>query len=142
MAAQQVTFSKETVKKARKANFSHSEIALLTEKVEISLSVIKSRFTDSVTNHKKNEIWADITAAINALGVENRTVQEVRDKWKNLTSNAKKEFSGFGREMRRTGGGPAPKAPAAATAKIIDLFKDTPSFKGLSGFETDLGKLK
>ena len=55
MAAQQVTFSKETVKKARKANFSHSEIALLTEKVEESLSVIKSRFTDSVTNHKKNE---------------------------------------------------------------------------------------
>ena len=29
----------------------------------------------------------------------------------------------------RTGGGPAPKAPAAATAKIIDLFKDTLSFK-------------
>ena len=53
MAAQQVTVSKETVKKARKANFSHSEIALLTEKVEESLSVIKSRFTDSVTNHKK-----------------------------------------------------------------------------------------
>ena len=75
-----------------------------------------------MTNHEKNEIWADITAAINALGVENRTVQEVRDKWKNLTSNAKKEFSGFGREMRRTGGGPFPKAPAAATAKIIDLF--------------------
>ena len=26
--------------------------------------------------------------------------------------------------------------PSAATAKIIDLFKETPSFTGLEGFES------
>ena len=39
--------------KARKPNFSTSEIAVLTEKVEENLSLIQSKFTDSVTNQKK-----------------------------------------------------------------------------------------
>ena len=71
------------------------------------------------------------------MGVAHRTTEEVRDKWKNLTSAAKREFSDFGKEARRTGGGPAPKQPSAATARIIDLFKDTPLFSGLSGFESN-----
>ena len=71
-----------------------------------------------------------------------RTAQEVRDKWKNLTSTAKKEFSDFGKEQRKTGRGPAPKKPSNATAKVIEIFKETPSFTGLSGFETNPGKLK
>ena len=92
-----------------------------------------------MTNRKKNEIWSDIANAVNALGIENRSVQEVRDKWKNLTSQAKKEFSGYGREKKRTGGEPPPKAPTPATAKIIDIFKETPSFTGLAGFESNPG---
>ena len=66
-----------------------------------------------------------------------RTAQEVRAMWKNLPSAAKKEFSDLGKERRRTGGGPAPKPPSAATAKIITMLKDTPSFSGLSGFEAN-----
>ena len=42
-------------RKARKQNFSASEIAVLTEKVEENLSVLQSKFTNSVTNQKKNE---------------------------------------------------------------------------------------
>ena len=40
-------------RKARKQNFSASEIAVLTEKVEENLSLIQSKFTNSVTNQKK-----------------------------------------------------------------------------------------
>lgn len=42
---------------------------------------------------------------------------------------------------RKTGGGPAPKKPLNATAKVIEIFKETPSFTGLSGFETNPDKL-
>ena len=40
-------------RKARKQNFSASEIAILTEKVEENLSIIQSKLTNSVTNKKK-----------------------------------------------------------------------------------------
>ena len=82
-------------RKARKQNFSASEIAVLTEKVEENLSVLQSKFTNSVTNQKKNETGKKIADAVNAVGVTMRTTAEVREKWRNLHSQAKKEFSGL-----------------------------------------------
>ena len=73
-------------RKARKQNFSASEIAVLTEKVEESLSLIQSKFTNNVTNQKKNEMWKKIAEAVNAVGVAMRTTAEVREKWRNLHS--------------------------------------------------------
>ena len=68
------------------------------EKVEENLLVLQSNLTNSVTNKRKNEIWAATANAVNAVGVEKRTTAEVHKKWKNLHSQAKKEFSGFTKE--------------------------------------------
>ena len=84
---------------------------------------------------KKNLVWEDITAAVNTVGVALRTTQEINDKWKNLQSTAKKEFSGF-RKEQKTGRGPAPPNLSEATLKIIEMFSETLSFTGLRGFET------
>ena len=113
-----------------------SEIAVLTEKVEENLTILQSKLTNSVTNQKKNEIWQKISDAVNAVGVTVRTTAEVREKWKSLHSQAKREFTELTKEQKKTGGGPAPKMPSTSTAKIIDLLKDTPSFTGLEGFES------
>ena len=123
-------------KKSRKPNFTASEISVLTEKYEENMDILQSKLTNSVTNTKKNQVWENIAAAVNSVGVALRTTQEVRDKWKNLQSIAKKEFSGFKNEQKKTGGGPAPPNPSEATLKIIEMFGDTPSFTGLQGFET------
>ena len=50
---------------------------------------------------KKNKIWEEISEAVNAVGVTARSTQEVRDKWKNLQSHAKREFSSFKKERER-----------------------------------------
>ena len=65
-------------RKARKQNFSASEIAVLTERVEENLSLIQSKFTNRVTNQEKNEMWKKIADAVNAVGVAMRTTAEVR----------------------------------------------------------------
>ena len=54
MAANQ---NSEAVKerKARKANVTSSELAVLTEQVEENGHVLKSKFTDNVTDAKNNE---------------------------------------------------------------------------------------
>ena len=43
-------------RKGRKANVTSSELAMLTEQVDEYVHVLKSKFTDSVTNAKQNEI--------------------------------------------------------------------------------------
>ena len=57
-------------RKARKQNFTVSEIALLTDKVAENIHIIQSKLTNSVTNKNKNQIWKEIPDAVNA----NRTV--------------------------------------------------------------------
>ena len=81
-------------------------------------------------------MWSEITDAVNAVGVEKRTETEVREKWKNLLSAAKRELAKFRQESKKTGGGPAPKEISVTTSKVIELFQDT-LFVGLAGFETN-----
>ena len=92
-------------KRPPKTNWSGSEITVLTEKVEETLDLSRSKFSNNVTNAKKNAAWLEIIEAVNAVGVAYRTLQEVQDKRKNLTSTARKEFSDFGKEQRKTSGG-------------------------------------
>lgn len=125
----------------RKLNFSASEINKITVLVEENLQIIQSKLTNSITNKKKQEVWAKITGQVNAIGVAHRSVQDIKDKWKNLQTTAKKEFSRQKRSFAQTGGGPACKKPKETTERIMRLFENAPSFTGINGFETS-GKLK
>jgi hypothetical protein len=96
----------------------------------------QSKLTNTTTNQRKNKIWDDITKEINAIGVAYRTASEIKEKWKSLTSSAKKKFADVNTQVRKTGGGPPPKEPTAVEERIMKIFEDTPLFTGLDGFET------
>lgn len=66
----QYGFSSE---KGGKANFSPAEISVLTEKFEENMDILQSKFTNSITNAKKNKIWEEISEAVNAVGVTARS---------------------------------------------------------------------
>ena len=96
-------------KRTRKANFSAAECALLCELAEENLEVIRSKFSSTLSNANKKKVWEEITDKVNSLGVCLRSVQEVKDKWRRMVGNAKKEHSQFSTAQRKTGGGPKPK---------------------------------
>ena len=85
----------------RKPNFSVGEIAIITEYVGKNLNIIQSKLMNNITNKAKKEMWEEITREVNAVGQASRSVQEVKDKWKNLHSDAKKEFNTFRRESKK-----------------------------------------
>ena len=128
--------SGEKQRKKRKLNFTVAEIDTLTSKVHENLDVLQSKLTNATTNQRKNKIWDNMTKEINAIGVASRTTSEIKEKWKNLTSSARKMFADVNRQMRKTGGGPPPKEPTAVQERIIKIFEDTPLFTGLHGFQT------
>ncbi|XP_028419250.1 fibrinogen silencer-binding protein-like [Dendronephthya gigantea] len=123
-------------RKKRKLNFTLSEVNILLNKVEDNLEVIQSKLTNAITNKRKNAVWDAITRDINAAGVANRTVNEVKEKWKKLTSGAKKSFALIKKQQQGTGGGPPPKEASPVEERVIKLFENTPLFTGLDGFET------
>ena len=97
------------IKRDRKKNFSTDEIRILREEFETHQETLTSKFSNTVTNEKKKNIWKNVTEKINSLGIEFRNVDEVKIKWKNLCSNAKQMYNELKRERVKTGGGPAPK---------------------------------
>ena len=119
--------------KKRKQYFSSAECALLVDLVERNVDTLRGKFSSSITNAKKQELWKSITSRINSLGYEKQTANEIRDKWRNMTQVAKKTNSGIIRSQRKTGGGPPDKLPSSTTEKIINLFSDEPSFSGIPG---------
>ncbi|CAG2212715.1 unnamed protein product [Mytilus edulis] len=93
-------------KKKRRSNWDSSEISLLRQLVEKNLFTIRSKFSNSLTNKSKVEVWRGITVQINALGLHGRTVAEVKVKWQNMQSNAKKTYQDVKKHTHQTGGGP------------------------------------
>ena len=116
--------------------FSAREVSVITEQFEHKRSILTSKLNNVVKNSKKNPIWQAITAAVNAVGTAKRTTQDVKEKWRNLAANARKQLSEYRRESRRTGGGPPPKKPTEATEKILCFLGNTASFSGIDGFES------
>ena len=84
-------------KKARKQNFSPTEIATLTEKVEENLAILQSKLTNSITNQKKNELWSKIAAAVNA---DVGSIHTANDTWKS-TATIKSVFVFYKFSIRR-----------------------------------------
>ena len=84
---------KQCQKKKRKPNFTTRELTIITENVKANKGILQSKFTDNVTNKTKTETWKAITEKVNAVGVANTAIYEVRRKWQGLFSTAKKEFS-------------------------------------------------
>lgn len=126
------------LKRLKKPNFSVGEEDMIQQEVEKNLSVLTGKLNNHTTIKQKNQIWEDITSKVNSLGVAFRTATEVRNKWRNTTREAKSAFTRHKNDVQKTGGGPTPKAPSAAVEKVMALFQDNTSFKGIDGgIETD-----
>ena len=84
-------FTDGTDKRKRSSNWDSSEISLLRQLVQDNMSTLRSKLTNSVTNSRKNSIWKDIAVQINSLGLHHRTDKEVKTKWQNMQTSAKKQ---------------------------------------------------
>ena len=122
----------------RKPNFTDAEMNVIQSQVEKNFDLLNEKFGDGITNQRKHAVWTRISLCVTALGVAERTAKECKDKWANTKKEAKKAFCKRNLERSKTGGGPEPKKLSLAIERTIDLCKDSASFKGRDGVETDI----
>ena len=120
-------------KRARKPNFSTAECALILQLSEENIEVIQEKFSSTITNKRKNAVWQDICEKVNALGVAKRSPIDIREKWRAMKNEARKEMTKEKNSLGKTGGGRPPAAPKATSQRIIELFGDEPGFSGIDG---------
>ena len=127
-------------KRARSQNFSVMEVSIIHNEVKQN-PILESKFSNTLTNQKKQSIWKTITEKVNAVGNAQRSLTEVKDKWRNMCRDAKMRFAEHRRESQKTGGGPPPAPLSQTVADIVDLYKGCSSFVGVSGgIETPISK--
>ena len=120
-------------KRARKPNFSASECNMILKLAEENLAVIREKFSNVLTNKKKNEVWQSICDKVNALGVAKRSIKDVKEKWRAMCGVARKDMAQEKKSLSKTGGGKAPPPPKENSQRIIELIGDEPGFSGIEG---------
>ena len=123
-------------KRARKPNFTPAECAVIFEKAEKNMNVIKSKFSSTLTNKNKSRVWEDITNKVNALSVCKRDVMDVKEKWRSMV---KKSTTSVPFPARRAAVENSRTHPGTPQKKIIQLFEEDPAFSGIPG-GVDSGK--
>ena len=118
----------------RAPNWSEKEKALLAELCIENKDLLDSCHRSVDTNKKKNEVWNVIHRQVNALNPDtNRSLEDVKTKWKNLKSKAKEDYTIHKKEAKRTGGGEPVALGNKTTESIIEVYADSAAFQGISG---------
>ena len=130
--------SPAVLRKASRQNFSASEIAILTEKVKENLFITQNKLTNTIiqTKKKKMKYGIKLRRLSTPKELHRGRLPRSEKNGKIYTHKPKKISQNWPKSRKKTVGGEAPRVPVAAIAKIIDPFKETPSFAGLEGFES------
>jgi hypothetical protein len=120
-------------KRARKSNFPSAECAFILQLAEENLEIIREKFSSTITNKRKHAVWQNICEKINALGVAKRSATDIKEKWRVMRNEARKDLSREKSSLGKTGGGKAPAPVKPTNQRIISLFGDEPGFSGIQG---------
>ena len=77
------------------------------------------KFSDIISNHKKNEAWGKVTSAVNAVGTFKRSKEDNQKKWQDWSSAIKKKEIYRRNALKKTGGGQA--VPDSNEMEVIVL---------------------
>lgn len=97
-------------KRARSQNFSIMEMDVIHNELKAN-PVLESKFSNIITNQKKQSIWLDITEKVNAFGNTKRTINEVMDKFRNMCRDAKEKICRASERDKKDRRGPTAYTP-------------------------------
>ena len=117
----------------RAKNFEEKETSLLLDLFEEHRDLLRSKHNNMVTQNKKKAVMQLITDKVNSLGVCQRTVQQIKNKWTNIVGDGKEKDAQLKKSHGKTGGGPPCSPPTATQEKVICMMSETPGFSGLEG---------
>lgn len=119
----------------RKPFFTGTETLFLVEQFEKHKDILTAKFCSTETNRRKNEIWTEITMGLHMRNPNvKRTVREVKKKWKNIVSMAKKEAIKAA-EYGGTDPDSSPRLISEISQRVLDLFAYLPSLQNMQALE-------
>jgi len=135
-------------KSGRNANFTEEEETVLADLYAKNAPVLQGKFSDTekglnipkVSMKQKQAKWREIRDAVNAVGNNNRTVDHLIKKIKNMRSSIKKKAASNKLSFCKTGGGSDEEDPPDfVEAKILSTISRTSIFGIPGGVDVHAG---
>ena len=120
--------STSETKRHRKKNFTTAETLALIEEFSTRKRVLQSKLKSTLSNKDKQKAWEAVTAAVNAVGLVERSVAEVKEKWCKLSSEARAQLRA--RKHPPTGSGKAVEMPNLELFE--NIFYDSDLIEGIA----------
>ncbi len=105
--------------------------AVMFEHYEKFKSILQQTSKVVDINQKKSAAWESIAEAVNALGGSQRSAKQVSERFRHLTSAAKKKNGERKKYSQGTGGGPPAPPMTPSEEKVMEIFAKTPAFDGI-----------
>ena len=90
-------------KKVKSKNWTEEETETLMEAHGARRAVLEGRLGANLTFHEKKRAWEAVVEAVNAVGHQQRTAEQVKKRWENLVTAARKTIMEWEREKVKTG---------------------------------------
>ena len=78
-------------------------------------------------------MWQMMADHVSAIGVAKRTPNDLREKWRTMKGKARKDLVKEQKMMKKTGGGKPHSALKPNSQRIIEVFGNEPTFRGIKG---------
>lgn len=103
----------------RANNWSDGEKLELSQAVRERYFVLFGELSNTLTKRDKDAAWSEVVTSVNIIGGQNRTLSQVKEKYKDLKKRVKGDVSSNNKEMGKTGGGAPTLKPIDACAENI-----------------------
>lgn len=127
--------------RCKNANFTRGELAVLVEECRKKKDVLESSFKDVGANSKKKTAWKSVTEKVNAVGGHNRNEKQIRKKWADMKSQAKRKTLEVKKERVKTGGGVAKEITISPIEEIVIESMGRTAVHGIEGGVDTSGKM-
>lgn len=95
----------EEHKDKKRINFTQDELSKLLNCVLKHKDIIENKKTDAIMWEEKKHAWEIIGNEFNATAIYPRTLDSLKEKYKNIKKNIRKEAAMEKQEIYKTGGG-------------------------------------
>ena len=92
--------------------------------VECNHKVLFGTLGGALTNKKKNMLWEKEAIAVNAASSQRRSLTDIKEKWLDLKSSAKKAVAVHRRDIAATGGGQVETSVSPIQLRIANYWRN------------------
>lgn len=105
---------------SRRLNFTEEELLALAASIKEREDILFGKFEgQKVSRSSKIKSWIEVRDAVNAVGVNDRSVDECKTKYKNLKTTTKQIEVENRKEIHQTGGGKAKLRTLTESQRIV-----------------------